>query len=307
MSHATATPTRNPLLGAGILLIIATFWSFYGVLVRMLGYNIPFFYGAGMRNVIAGLLLLIPLLLLKQTKSMPARDWAWAIARSVIGMLGMIGGYAGFFYLPMGTAYFVNFSGVVIGGFVFGKFLFQEKLTPLKIIGFCLALLGMALVYGVSFNPDTATYLWMTFLAGWGGAFWTVSSKKISDKYSGLQLNTIDFCTFGILATTISLLRHEVWSWPTATVPWLANLIFLVMFIITGQLIIVGFKHIDAQRGSLVLLLEVVLGSILGVVVFQEHLSSWAFVGGALILIAAALPEVGELLKERRKKVVVES
>ncbi len=291
---------RKPLLGAAILAITAAIWSTFGVLVRFLGYNIPFFYGAWTRNLAAALILFLAVLIFKQFKPMTWRDLSWSIIRSVTGMFGLIGSFVGFLNLSIGTAYFMYFSGMTLGSFILGKLLFQEKMTVLKIVSFFLAMVGMALVYGVSIDQNSAFYLWMIFFSGWAGAFWSVSSKKVSDKYSTVQLNALDFLIFGILALVISILRQEVWSWPTLTVPWLVNLTFLIMFIITGQLVILGFKHIDAQRGGLILLLEVVLGTALGALIFHEQLSPWAKVGGALILAAAALPEVGELLKKRK-------
>ena len=299
LSAQTAS-AQKPLLGAAALVFAATIWGGFGVLVRILGYNIPFFYGSAVRNLAAGLIMIVPLFWLKQFKPMTGRDLVWTVARSSVGMVGLIGSFASFLYLPMGTAYFMYFGGIILGGFGLGKLLFKEKLTLVKIISLVWALVGMTLVYQVSFNPTTIKYLWLALIAGLAGAFWVVSSKKISASYSALQLNTLDFWIFGILAVMISLFQHEAWSWPTLTLPWMANLLFMIMIIVTGQLIVFGFKHLDAQRGSLILLLEAVLGVVVGAVVFHEQLSSLALVGGALVLIAAALPEVKELMRNSR-------
>lgn len=297
----TVTPssTQRPLLGAGILLTTAVIWSFFGILVRLLGYNIPFFYGGLVRNLAAALILGGILWFSKQYKPMTRHDLFWAIARTTIGMTSMVGNFAGFVYLPMGTAYFINFGGSIIGGFLLGRVLFGERLTPLKILSLIIAFIGMTMVYQVSFNPELVKYMIVIFLSGIAGSFWTISAKKISHDYSATQLNVLDTAIFSILAFVLSLIQRETWVLPALTVPWLANLLFLVMIIVTGQLIILGYKHIDAQRGSLIMLLEIVLGTVLGAVFFHEQLGILAIVGGALIITAAALPEVSELMKVR--------
>lgn len=298
-SISVATTTQRPLLGAGILLTTAVIWSFFGILVRLLGYNIPFFYGGLVRNLAAALILSGILWYSKQYKPLTRHDLLWAIARTTIGMMSMVGNFAGFVYLPMGTAYFINFGGSIIGGFLLGRVLFGERLTPLKILSLVIAFIGMTMVYQVSFNPELVKYMIIIFLSGIAGSFWTISAKKISHDYSALQLNALDTIIFSIFALVLSLIQREVWVLPALTIPWLANLLFLVMIIVTGQLIILGYKHIDAQRGSLIMLLEIVLGTVLGAVFFHESLGILAIVGGALIIAAAALPEVRELMKSR--------
>jgi drug/metabolite transporter, DME family len=293
------TPIQRPLLGAGILLTTAVIWSFFGILVRLLGYNIPFFYGALVRNLAAALILGGILWYSRQYKPMTRRDLLWSIARTTIGVLSLIGNFAGFVHLPIGTAYFIYFGGLVIGGFLLGKVLFGEQLTPLKIFSLVIAFIGMLLVYQFSFDVSLVRYMVIIFLAGLTGSFWTIAAKKISHQYSAIQLNALDTAVFAVLAFVLSLLYQESWVLPGLTVPWIANLLLLLMILVTGQLIILGFKHIDAQRGSLILLLEIALGTLLGALFFREHPSTLAIIGGALIIVAAALPEVSELVKSR--------
>jgi drug/metabolite transporter (DMT)-like permease len=70
------------------------------------------------------------------------------------------------------------------------------------------------------------------------------------------------------------------------------------MFVLTGQLIIYGFKYLDSQKGSLLMLLEVVFGVIVGFLVYQETLSWGAVLGGLLILLGVALPNLPTVTKK---------
>lgn len=294
--------TQQPILGAVSLVVATFFWSSFAVLVRMIGFDLPVFFAAWSRNMLGGLLILIPLILLKQFKSVRKQDLKWLFGRSLAGVFGFTGSFYGFYYLPVGTAYFLHFGSATVMAFILGKLLFQEQLTRIKILSLVLAGLGVALVYGVTINPSQSLWIWMTLGSGIGSALWSVLPKKISTTYSHWQINGLDFLIFSLLTLMISYFNQDAWSLPALTMPWLANLLFLAMAVITGQLVIVGFKHLDAQRGSLIMLLEIVFGLLLGVVVFREQLSSFAWLGGALIVAAAALPELVELRKQRTLK-----
>jgi drug/metabolite transporter (DMT)-like permease len=189
------------------------------------------------------------------------------------------------------------FGGSTLGGFILGKFLFQENLNRLKITSLFLALIGLLLVYSISINPGQFWYLWLAFGSGLGAALWNSLSKKVADSYSAIQLNGLDFLITGIITLIISIGFQETWSWPNLSQPWIANGLFLILFALAGQLIIYGFKNLDVQRGSLIMLLEIVFGILLGSWFFHELLGFWSLVGGGLIILAAALPEMSEIYK----------
>ena len=54
--------------------------------------------------------------------------------------------------------------------------------------------------------------------------------------------------------------------------------------------LIKGFKTVEAQKGSLILPLEIVFASIIGYLIFNEILKPEVYFGGILILLAAILP-----------------
>jgi len=72
------------------------------------------------------------------------------------------------------------------------------------------------------------------------------------------------------------------------------------IFIITGQLIIYGFRHLEAQVGSIVMLMEIVFGLFLGFMLYDEVLSVTSLIGGALIIVAVVLPEFNYKKATRR-------
>lgn len=281
-------------LKAALALLTATFlYSFFGVLTRIMGFELPIYYASFTRDVAGALILLLPLYLSKKWQKVAKKDWPWLILRASGGVLGFLGSYYAFYYLPLGTAYFIFYGGSTIFGFLSGAIFFGEKVSRLEAFSLGISLLGLILLYSVGgVAADLLKYVLWAFVGGMGAAIWNTFSKKISGTYSATQVNGLDFAVFALLMMILSLIQGESWVGPALNFTWLANLLFVIMFVVTGQLMIFGFKHLDAQKGSLIMLLEVVFGAIIGLIFYQETLGLGAIVGGLLILLGAVLPQL---------------
>jgi drug/metabolite transporter (DMT)-like permease len=281
-------------LKAALALLTATFlYSFFGVLTRIMGFELPIYYASFTRDVAGALILLLPLYLSKKWQKVAKKDWPWLILRASGGVLGFLGSYYSFYYLPLGTAYFIFYGGSTIFGFISGAILFGEKVSRLEALSLGISLLGLILLYSVGgVSADLFKYIVWAFVGGMGAAIWNTFSKKISGTYSATQVNGLDFAVFAVLMMILSLIQGETWVLPVFNFTWLANLLFVIMFVVTGQLMIFGFKHLDAQKGSLIMLLEVVFGAVIGLIFYQEHLGFGALLGGLLILLGAVLPQL---------------
>ncbi len=279
---------------AAIALLTATFlYSFFGVLTRVLGFELPIFYASFTRDLAGAALLLIPLILARRWQKVAQADWKWLVLRATGGVFGFLGSYFAFYYLPLGTAYFIFYGGSTIFGFISGALLFGEKISRLEAVSLAISLIGLVLLYSVGgVAADLLKYVVWAFAGGMGAAVWNTFSKKISGTYSATQLNGLDFAVFAVIMLALSLLSRETWIAPALDLTWLANLLFVLMFVVTGQLMIYGFKHLDAQKGSLIMLLEVVFGAVVGWLLYQEALGLGALIGGVLILLGASLPQL---------------
>jgi drug/metabolite transporter (DMT)-like permease len=132
----------------------------------------------------------------------------------------------------------------------------------------------------------------LALMAGFGTAVWGVFSKKISGNYPDIQLNTIDFLLTGVLALILTGVLRETWVPITVNTVWVANMLFVLMFLSVGQLMVYGFRRVSAQIGSLVMLTEVVFGVLWGATIYKERLSFFTVLGGVLIISAIVLPEI---------------
>lgn len=274
-------------------LIAATFiYSFFGILTRIVGFEIPVFYASAIRGLVSLAVLAILLFGKRLWISIKRADFLWFFIRSVGGFFGFIGSYFAFYYIPIGTAYFIFYGGSTIAGYFFGRFLFAEKITRIKLLSLMLALAGLLLIYAQSIGGGNALWMGMAFIGGLGTGVWNTFSKKISGHYSDLQLNFIDFSFSVVFMLILSFLFREHWVAPALNVIWLANALFVVMFLSTGQLMVYGFKRLDAQIGSLIMLSEVLFGVVLGYLFYREIPSDWAILGGVLVITAIVLPEI---------------
>jgi len=68
------------------------------------------------------------------------------IGRSIINWSGYLCSYFAFYYLPIGTAYFIFYGGSLISGYIWGAWLLKENLSKVKI---------RALILSTSWNSFT--------------------------------------------------------------------------------------------------------------------------------------------------------
>lgn len=293
---------NKKLVGTGSLIGATFLWGFFAVLSRTIGFKLPIFYVVWTRNLAAFLILLFPVLFFRKYSPVTKTDFFWITLRSLGGIISLIGTYVSFQFLPIGTVYFVFFGTQVVSGYLLGKWLFQENISINKILSLVLALVGLFLLYSLNIKSGKSTYVLLSVLAGFSGTIWNTFSKKTSHKYTPLFLNWLDCVMFAVICFFISLTLKEPWIMPSLTLPWIANLVFLFIVLVTGQLVIYGFKYLDAQTGSLVLLMEIVFGILVGFIFYRETITLATFIGGLLIVSAIILAEI-KTPKSRKIKI----
>jgi len=84
----------------------------------------------------------------------------------------------------------------------------------------------------------------------------------------------------------------EAWYTQFFTISWLANALYAVASILTTMLVIFGFKRVEAQLGSLLLLAELPFVVLFGWLFYQEIPSYYSVIGGILILVSMSIPNI---------------
>lgn len=292
---------KNKLIGISSILFSTFIYGFFGVLTRIIGFKIPLFFQSWTRSLFTVLILIIPVIAHSKWQKIRKKDVKWLILRSIGGIMGFVGSFVAFLYIPFGLAYFIFYAGSTISGYILGRLLFKEKLTTVKIISLILALVGISFIYSFSLPTfDKSIYVLYALISGFGTAVWNVFSKKISGNYSALQLNFADTLISCLISFAISFFIKEAWPWKTLSTLILPNLLFIALFFSTGQFMIYGFKHLDVHIASLLMLAEILFGIILGFIFYKEVVSSSAMIGGIIIVTAIILPHLNFVFPNRR-------
>lgn len=283
---------QNQIQGIVSLVFGTLLFSLWGVLPRLIGMDFGVFFQSLSRSSII-LLILLPLFLWRRNwLKVEKGDYPWFLGMSLAGFLSVVTGFVAFNNLSVGITYFVFYSSSTLAGYLLGRWLFQERFQAVKILSLFVCLAGLLVIF--SFDPagNNPFYLSLALLSGLGGAGWNVLSKKVSSRYSLLQVMIIDDLNFFVLGVVSIIIFREPILWPNLSGPWLAQLVFSLTTLGGAFLTVRGFRHLSAQSGTLLMLLEPVFGVILGFLVFAERLSLSSLIGGALIIFGTALPNL---------------
>ena len=292
---------NQKLFGSLSILAATIIYAGFGILARIVGFSIPLFYQNATRNLFAALILgAIILLNYKRGswKKMTPYTWKIVCIRALMGATSFLL----FFYtvnnMAIGMAYFLYYATNTIGGYFLGKLFFQEKITPIKWLAFVLALTGLSFIYSLNLSNVSFLLVGAAMLAGALCSGWFIIIKKVKD-YPSHQLTFLDLVIPFVLYTIVSIMLQEPWTMPQLTQTWIASFAYGAFFIVTGQLVVFGFKKVEAQIGSLIMLAEIPIATLLAYLIYNETITLLTALGGILILVAMTLPELSALKKKK--------
>ena len=191
----------------------------------------------------------------------------------------------------------VNFAPVFVtlGGWVF----FRQKVKGVFLLGLCLALFGMTLIAGHSFQVSL-DHFWgdaLSFSAALFYAGYLLTVKTLRERFS-----TATLMAWSGLATTlgllpITLLWHE--SLAVLTLQgWLPLIGLALISQVAGQgLITFALAHLPASFSSVVLLVQPVAAALLAWLLLNETLGIWQALGGLLVLSGIFLAKRGSSIE----------
>ncbi len=272
----------------------------YGVFAKYLsGYGL--FYQTYVRCFIIVATLLVLGLATKQLKTIQRKDWkAWAplLFATIFAITPIT---IAFRSLPIGTVSFLFYSSFTIFTYILGRILFQEKLTRVKVISACMAFIGLLSIFSIDLSSFILFPVSMAILNGLSASAEVVLSKNLSGKYSTLQITLMVFLAIGITHFAASLLMGEQQSLALFTETGGVITLFSAVSIMGVIALYAGYRELDPSIGALVGLSEIVFGVLFGILLFQEHLNVNTIIGGTLIIVAAALPNLVALHSRRSR------
>lgn len=281
----------NQLKGILLITLSAVGFGSYGIWSRIMGNSFDEFSQGWIRAFIL-IAIIIPIILWKkQYRKIARTDWKWFAAIAGAGGLNQAPYYFAFKYLPIGTATLLFYASLTITGYIVGYIFLHERIDTKKITSLVLACVGISCIFKFSITTLSLTLPALSaVLAGAMGGIEVGLTKKISDRYSTLQIISVIFLF--MLVGNIGIASIAGMKIPTFTtyIPWFGLLGYTVAMLIALYTVVIGYQYAEASVGGLVGLSEIVFAALFGVVFFHEVISLSSILGATLIILAAALP-----------------
>ncbi len=293
--------SSNNSLFKGVIFLLASAFAYgtNGILYRFIGQYFQAFTQNWLKYLILiSIYLFILLTHKKYWKKLNFKEALALFGWGVIGSTTTVMSFIAFNHLAIGTTYFLTYASMVASGIIFGYFLYKDKLSVNKIIGLILILVGLILIYSFSIDSKQINYMFLILLAGGLIGLWNVLSKKFSNRYSTFQMLFFDALPNILVGLSGAMFFHE-------TVPNLIHtpaifplLGFVIATLLATNFMVLGFKYVDSQTGSMILPMEIVFGASFGFLVFGEVLSVTTLLGGFCILLATIIVTLGQKAKQ---------
>lgn len=189
---------------------------------------------------------------------------------------------------------------------IFSSILFKESLTTQKVIALMVTFVGCSFVIGI-LPSSNESISFLGFILGLGSGFfyslYSIFGKFALKKYNSLTVTVYTFLFATIVITPFS----GIWN----VLPLFSNL--NVWFYIIGLgffstmlpflLYTKGLSVIESSRASILATIEPVVASLLGLIIFHEHLNLWQYFG--MILVISAVILVQETAKKSTKQTFI--
>jgi len=255
----------------GLLPIIVRFGENLGT------YNLPFF-----RVLVAAVSIFIFMKISKISLIPLNYEKKKLILFGAIHGFIILGYFLAIQYLTIASAVLLLYSSS-IWIVIFSHFILKEKIIKRTFFALCISFLGLVLV--VSPQNFFLKESFIGSLSGLGagigmGLVYTLSKTfKKYDKVSLTFWQNLIAIPFVLPLLLIDLPKFSYFDF--GIVLLLGTLFTAVPFI----LIFKGFNKINAQKGSIIIMLDIVFSIIFGWIIFKEVPTNLAIIGGALILI----------------------
>lgn len=280
------------LKGSSSLFFAGILFATYGVFTRIVSEHFSVTYQIWTRALIAAAILLIIGMTMKSFKKIAKKDLKWFAIYSLGAALTNIPFIMAVNNAPLGTVLFLFYSVCTVLSFIYGRVFFGEKIDATKFISIVLALVGMVFLYHGSMGLTNPIYLLLAMLSGFFYSLDSVFNKKISNNYTVLQIAFSNQLIVSLFTFLVFLIVSDKVNTDFISLSWLANVIFSVVLAVTSMLVVYGFKRIEVQKGSLILLSELVFVVLFGFVFYDEVPTITALFGSLLILVALVAPNI---------------
>jgi len=275
------------------------FWAFNFVVARMALREFPSLLAAGIRALMAGVILL-PLYFWRG-KQFDKEPWTLKDVPTLL-LLGVTGVSFNQTLFLLGLERTSTSHAAIITGImplqvlVISALFGVEFLGAKKILGMLIALAGVGVLQfarQTGGTPPTVLGDLLIFGSGTAFAFFAVMGKKLTLKHGGLTVTTFAFLGGGFALLPIIFWQGFGFQFTAVSaVGWL-SLLYMALFpsAIAYLIFYYALTHIPASRVSTFSYLQPLMAMMLGVWLLNDQITSTLVAGGSLVLTGVFLTE----------------
>ncbi|MCB9798496.1 DMT family transporter [Candidatus Nomurabacteria bacterium] len=291
---------QNKQKGVLLILLSALMFGSYGVWSRLIGSSFDVFYQGWTRGLIVTVLLIPLLWYRKEFVRIEKKDRPWLSVYLIFTAFTQAPIFYAFNHMDIGSATLLFFVSMLITMYTFGFIFLGEKLTRVKCISFILACAGLYYTFSFSWVLFSLLAAGAAIVNGLASGGEVASSKKLSGNYSPLYLTWLSWVIIAVTNIVPSLLLGERQVVPSFNMVWFYQFCYVIASFVGFWSIIAGLKYVEASIGGLIGLLEIIFSISFGIILFHEALTEKVLIGAVLILLAAALPHIRDLHKNKQ-------
>ena len=281
--------TGAPLLYALLSLMVAG-WTGNYIAGKIALQSLPPVLLYGVRISMAGILI-VPVYVWERRHN--KRTWTLRDLPFII-VIGVFGVSLNQFLFVLGlsrtsvahSAIFANMSPILVLLLASARGL--EKLTPQKIAGVVVSLVGVVFLRALDSHPHgESSFLgdFITFCGSLAFAIFTVLGKPTAKQYGSIPVNTVAYVGGALLMAPVTLWQAS--RFPMAAVPWSAwaSVFYMALFpsVICYLIYYYALAHMEASRLAAINYLLPPLATLMGVWMLGEHVTLWTIAAAAVI------------------------
>jgi drug/metabolite transporter (DMT)-like permease len=264
--------------------------------VRLLASSFDVFSQGWIRAAIIALFLLPITLYKKEIRPLSSKDWNWFAVFFITSCFTQAPMYYAFNHMDIGTATLLLFVSLLITMYIVGFLIFKEKMTTEKSLALIIAIIGLFLIFSFSLEKFSLFPGLMAMMVGVASGLQISFSKKLSSKYSTLYLSLISWLIVIPIHILGSFLFTSFHMPAFTSFLWLILIGYALAGLFSYWFYLTGMKYVEATTGGLIGLMEIIFSIGFGMLLFGEILTLRVAIGAVLVLAAAALPDIRNLL-----------
>jgi drug/metabolite transporter (DMT)-like permease len=236
----------------------------------------------------------------------------------VFGQLALLGAFPAQVLMTWGTQYSLASNSAILSLIlpvitaVFAFIILKEKMNLVRWLSFIIAIVGVILISTgdikqLNFGSKYAIGNILIFLAIVGNSYYNVGCKKVSARYTEIEMVFYTYIVIVILLTPLVLYYEpDIFARiPSFTMQTLTGMALLTVFhnFLSMVLFFKALKILDAMQVALSNYLITFFGLPIAAIWLGEKLNSQAIAGGILVLVSTLLITMADYKMSHQRKI----